>query len=307
MHVLRTPEERFENLPGYTFAPHYVDLTRVPGDRSSGSLRVHYLDEGPSDGTVVLLMHGEPSWCYLYRSMIPSLVDAGCRVIAPDLVGFGRSDKPTAVTDHTYARHVAWMCELLHDHLDLTGVTFFGQDWGGLIGLRVVAAAPERIDRVVVSNTGMPDGRSRPSEAFLKWQTFARETPTFPVGAIVAGGCATRLAPAVVAAYDAPYPDETYKAAPRVLPSLVPTSPDDPEAVANQRAWEVLGQFRKPWLCAFSDSDPVTAGGDGQFLRRVPGTTDQPHTTISGAAHFVQEDAGPQLAEVIVRFIERGH
>jgi haloalkane dehalogenase len=276
----------------------------VPDNPATGSLRVHYLDEGPADAAPILLMHGEPSWCFLYRQMIPALVAAGHRVVAPDLVGFGRSDKPAAQGDYSYARHVAWMSELLFAQLDLQRVTFFGQDWGGLIGLRLVAAAPERFDRVVVGNTGLPDGSAAPTEAFFQWQRFSRESPTFPIGTIIARGTASGLAPDVIAAYDAPFPDDTYKAGARAFPSLVPTSGDDPEAPANRAAWEVLARFDKPWLCAFSDSDPITAGGERAFLRRVPGTAGQAHTTIAAAGHFLQEDAGPQLAQVIVDFID---
>lgn len=299
MHVLRTPDDRFDGLPGYSFAPHYAEVD----DGEGGSLRVHYLDEGPVDADPVLLMHGEPSWCYLYRTMVPVLVAAGHRVVAPDLVGFGRSDKPSQQRDHTYARHVAWMSQLVFDRLGLRRATFFGQDWGGLIGLRLVTAQPGRFDRVVVSNTGLPVGDGKVSDAFLAWQRYSQESPSFHVGKIVSGGCAIRLDPAVVAAYDAPFPDESYLAGPRILPSLVPTSADDPEAPANRAAWDVLRRFDRPWLCAFSDQDAVTRGGDAPFIREVPGAAGQPHTTIEGGGHFVQEDRGPELARVIAGFI----
>jgi len=299
MHVLRTPDDRFDGLPGYSFAPHYAGVD----DGEGGSLRVHYLDEGPAGADPVLLMHGEPSWCYLYRTMVPVLVAAGHRVVVPDLVGFGRSDKPSQQRDHTYARHVAWMSQLVFDRLDLRHATFFGQDWGGLIGLRLVAAQPGRFDRVVVSNTGLPVGDGKVSDAFLAWQRYSQESPSFHVGKIVSGGCAVRLDPAVLAAYDAPFPDESYLAGPRILPSLVPTSADDPEAPANRAAWDVLRRFDRPWLCAFSDKDAVTRGGDAPFIREVPGAVGQPHTTIEGGGHFVQEDRGPELAAVIAGFI----
>lgn len=305
MHVLRTSDERFTDLPGYHFAPHYAEVTAVPGDAGSGTLRVHYLDEGPRNAAPVLLLHGEPSWCYLYRHMIPVLTAAGHRVVAPDLVGFGRSDKPSEQADYTFARHVAWMSELLCDHLDLRGITFFGQDWGGLVGLRLVAAQPDRFARVVVGNTGLPTGDAKPTEAFLNWQKFSQTSPHFPIGGIVNGGCTTDLTPEVIAAYDAPFPDDTYKAGARIFPSLVPTGPDDPARADNLAAWAVLERFERPWLCAFSDRDPVTKGGERAFIGRVPGTAGQPHTTIEGAGHFLQEDAGPQLAQVIVDFIAR--
>ena len=299
MDVLRTPDDRFAGLPGYPFEPHYATIDDLDG----GELRVHFLDEGDPSAAPVLLMHGEPSWSYLYRHMIPPLVAAGHRVVAPDLVGFGRSDKPTEMGDYTYARHVRWMEQLLVDHLDLRDITYFGQDWGGLVGLRLVAAHPDRFARVVVGNTGLPTGHGQPSEAFLNWQHFSQTTEHFPVGAIINGGCTTDLAPEVVAAYDAPVPDDSYKAGARIFPTLVPTTPDDPATPDNEAAWEVLSQFERPWLCAFSDKDPITAGTDRVFLERVPGTKGQPHTTIEGGGHFLQEDRGPELAAVIVDFI----
>ena len=305
MQILRTPDDRFADLPGYAFAPHYTEIAAVPGDPASGTLRVHYLDEGPADAAPILLMHGEPSWCYLYRHMIPLLTAAGHRVIAPDLVGFGRSDKPAAQADYTYARHVAWMSELVFERLDLRGVTFFGQDWGGLVGLRLVAAAPERYDRVIVGNTALPEGYGAMSEAFLKWQKFSRESPVFPIGTIVNGGSTTNLVPEVVAAYDAPFPDDTYTAGARIFPSLVPTAETDAEVPENRAAWTVLETFDKPWLCAFSDQDQVTAGGEAPFMRRIPGAQGQPHITMTGGGHFLQEDLGPELAEVILAFIDR--
>ena len=251
-----------------------------------------------------LLLHGEPSWGYLYRHMIPVLVAAGHRCIVPDLVGFGRSDKPVRQEDHTYERHVAWMRQALFDQLDLRDLTFFGQDWGGLIGLRLVGEHPERYARVAVGNTGLPTGDGRMSKAFLAWQEFARTTEVFPVGAIIDGGCTTALTPEVIAGYDAPFPDDTFLAGARVLPSLVPTTPDNPASAANRAAWESLRQFDRPFLCAFSDADPVTAGGDAIFHREVPGTAGQAHTTIEGGGHFLQEDRGPELAAVLIGFIE---
>ncbi len=297
MRLLRTPEERFADLPGYDFEPHYATV--------GGEIRVHYLDEGPANGEVVVLMHGEPSWSYLYRTMVPHLVDAGLRVVAPDLVGFGKSDKPADRADCTYARHVAWMSELLVDHLDLTAATLVGQDWGGLVGLRVVTAAPERFAHVVVANTGLPTGDQRLSEAFRAWQAYAASSPTFPIGRIVAGGCAEPLEEAVIAAYDAPFPDDSYKEAARIFPSLVPTTPDDPAAADNRAAWDVLRRWDKPLLCAFSDRDMITAGGDQPFRELVPGAAGQPHVTIEGGGHFLQEDRGPEFARAIVDFLGR--
>ncbi len=301
MEAVRTPDERFENLPDWPYEPHYAEVDA--GDGSSAGLRVAYVDEGPADAAPVLLLHGEPSWSYLYRHMIPVLVAAGHRVVAPDLVGFGRSDKPTEQSDYTYARHVEWMRQLLFDHLALSDITFFGQDWGGLVGLRLVAAAPDRYARVAVGNTGLPTGEGRMSEAFLNWQRFAQESPVFPIGQIINGGTTTDLSDEVIAAYDAPFPDDTYTAGARIFPTLVPTTPEDPAHDDNVAAWEVLSRFERPFLCAFSDSDPITGGGDRIFLEKVPGTKGQPHTTIEGGGHFLQEDRGPELAKVLVDFI----
>jgi haloalkane dehalogenase len=295
MHVLRTPDERFANLPGYSFTPHYADVD---------GLRIHYVDEGPRQATPVLLMHGEPSWSFLYRTMIPVLTAAGYRAVAPDLVGFGRSDKPARREDYSYQRHVDWMRGLL-ERLDLREVTLVCQDWGGLIGLRLVAEHPDRFARVVVANTGLPTGDAPLSDAFLAWQKFSQEVPQFPVGQIVSGGCATPLAPEIVAAYDAPFPDESFKEGARMFPLLVPTRPDDPAAPANRRAWEALARFDKPVLTAFSDGDPITRGGERVFQEGIPGTKGQPHTTIGAAGHFLQEDKGPELAAVVVDFIHR--
>jgi haloalkane dehalogenase len=296
MKTLRTLDDRFAGLPDYLFAPNYVDIS----DQDGGSLRVHYLDEGPADGAPVLCMHGEPSWSYLYRKMIPLLVAAGHRVIAPDLVGFGKSDKPTQKSDYTYERHVAWMQAAIIDHLDLRGATFFGQDWGGLVGLRLVAENPDRFDRVIVGNTGLPTGEHSPSDAFMAWQKYSQTTPVFDIGALINRATITELSTAEIAAYDAPFPDDTYKEGARIFPSLVPTQPDDPAADANKAAWEVFRRWDKPFICCFSDSDPVTAGGDKPFLQLVPGAQGQPHVTVEHAQHFFQEDAAPQLAQIII-------
>ncbi|HWE56244.1 MAG TPA: haloalkane dehalogenase [Acidimicrobiales bacterium] len=302
MEYLRTPDEQFADLPGFPFAPHYAEVD----DGAGGRLRVHYLDEGPADGPIVVLMHGEPSWCYLYRHMIPVLVAGGLRCIAPDLVGFGRSDKPTERGDYTYARHVEWMRELLLDHVDIADATLVGQDWGGLVGLRLVAEHPDRFARVVVANTGLPTGDGHPTDAFLAWQRFSQETEVFPVGFIINGGCRTDLTPEVIAAYDAPFPDESFKAGARQFPVLVPTAPDDPAADANRQAWTVLDGWDKPFLTAFSDEDPITAGGFAVFQRRVPGASGRDHPTVKGGGHFLQEDKGPDLARIVTQFVQAG-
>jgi len=299
METLRTPDERFRGLPGFTFEPHYAEVA----DPDGGTLRVHYLDEGPADGEVVLLLHGEPSWSFLYRTMIPVLVDAGFRAVAPDLVGFGRSDKPTPRTEYTYARHVEWMRELLFDRLDLHDVTLVCQDWGGLVGLRLVGEHPERFARVVAANTYLPTGDTDPGEAFRAWRTFSQEVEEFPTGAIVNMGCTTDLAPEVIAAYDAPFPDQTYVEGARQFPLLVPAEPDDPATAANRAAWSVLEQFDKPFLTAFSDGDPITAGAHRSLQERIPGARGREHVTIGGGGHFLQEDRGPELAAAVVAFV----
>jgi haloalkane dehalogenase len=298
MEVLRTPDERFAALPDYAFDPRYAT---VP-DGEGGELRIHFVDEGSVDAPAVLLMHGEPSWSFLYRTMIPVLRDAGLRVVAPDLVGFGRSDKPAKRSDYTYQRHVDWMRGWLAA-IDLREATLVGQDWGGLIGLRLVAHEPDRFARVVAANTFLPTGDRSPGDAFLAWQQFSQETPVFSVGKIVNGGCTTDLAPEVIAAYDAPFPDETYKEGARQFPLLVPTSPDDPAAGGNRAAWDVLRTWTKPFLCAFSDRDPITGGADRVLRAQIPGCEGQPHTTIEGGGHFLQEDRGPELARVVADFV----
>ncbi|MCW2757772.1 MAG: Haloalkane dehalogenase [Nocardioidaceae bacterium] len=295
---LRTPDERFADLPDFPFAPHYAE---VPGPNGE-ALRMHYLDEGPADAPVVLLLHGEPSWSYLYRRMIPVLVAAGLRCVAPDLVGFGRSDKPAQAGDHTYARHVEWLRMLVLDELGLDDVTLFGQDWGGLIGLRLVAEEPERFARVAIGNTGLPTGHEKPSEAFLAWQTFSQTTPDFAVGVVVSMGVTQPLSEQVQAAYDAPFPTDAHKAGPRIFPTLVPTWPADPASAANVAAREVLTRWDKPFLTLFSDGDPITAGAERWFQESVPGAAGQPHLTITGAGHFLQEDAGPELARLLADF-----
>ncbi len=295
MEILRTPDECFRNLPAYPFAPHYVEVDGV---------RIHYVHEGPRQAHPVLLLHGEPSWSYLYRKMIPILASAGLRVIAPDLVGFGRSDKPARREDYTYQRHVDWMLGFIGT-LDLEHITLVCQDWGGLIGLRLVAEHGHRFDRVVAANTFLPTGDQAPSPAFFAWQRFSQEVEELPIGQIIQMGCVTTLAPEVIRAYEAPFPEEHYKAGARQFPMLVPTRPDDPASAPNRRAWEALRRWRKPFLTAFSDSDPITRGADEVLQREIPGALGQPHTTIHGAGHFLQEDQGEELAQVVVNFVRR--
>jgi haloalkane dehalogenase len=301
MKIMRTPDERFANLEGYPFAPRYTD---VP-DGEGGALRIHHVDEGPQGGEAVLLMHGEPSWSYLYRKMIPVLTGAGYRAVAPDLAGFGRSDKPARRGDYTYERHVAWMQAWLGG-AGLMGITLVCQDWGGLIGLRLVAANPDRFSRVVVANTGLPTGEGRVPDAFHQWRKFSQEVPDFDVGAIMAMAYPPLpLSAGVMAAYDAPFPDDSYKEGARIFPSLVPITPDDPSAGPNRGAWEVLSRFDKPLVTMFSDGDPITRGGERVFQERVPGAGRQEHLTIAGAGHFLQENKGEEFAREIVRFMSR--
>jgi haloalkane dehalogenase len=294
--ILRTPDDRFANLPDYPFAPNYLTV----GD----GLRMHYVDEGPRNvPNVVLMLHGEPTWSYLYRNMIPMVVAAGYRVIAPDLIGFGKSDKLTDASAYTYESHVGWLTDFIKT-LDLQNFTLVCQDWGGLLGLRLAAENESRFARICAANTGLPTGDQPPSEAFRQWQTFSQNVPELPIGFIVSGGCTRKLHPDVIAAYNAPFPDEQYKTAARVFPVLVPTRPDDPAAAANRAAWEVLKQWQKPFLTCFSDGDPITAGGDRLMQKLIPGAAGQPHITLSGGGHFLQEDVGEQWAEAIVRWME---
>ena len=299
MEYLRTPDDCFTDLPGFDFSPNYLTVD----DTEGGELRVHYLDEGPADAAPVLLMHGEPSWSFLYRRMIPALVSAGQRVVAPDLVGFGRSDKPGLRTDYTYQRHVQWMQSVI-DQLQLRDITLVCQDWGGLIGLRLVAENPGRFARVVAANTMLPTGDQDLGEAFVNWRTFSQEVPVFPVSTIIDGATTTELPPEVLRGYDAPFPDERFKEGARQFPLLVPATPDDPAAESNRAAWQVLSQWQKPFLTAFSDSDPITAGGDALLQKLIPGCSGQAHTTIENGGHFLQEDQGEKLAGVVADFIQ---
>lgn len=304
MEILRTPDSQFDNLPDYDFEPHYVTL--------KNGLRIHYVDTATlngqkdvlDDAPVILMMHGEPSWSFLYRHMIKNVAASGFRVIAPDLVGFGRSDKPYNTQDYSYSRHVAWMSEWF-EAMKLKDVVLFCQDWGGLIGLRLVAKYGDKFSGVIAANTFLPTGDRKPGEAFLQWQKFSKTVPEFPVGGVIRGATVKPLGNGVEAAYNAPFPDESYKAGARIFPSLVPTSPDMEGAADNVKAWKVLSKFSKPFLTAFSDQDPVTKGGDRVFQKIVAGCAGQPHTIIKGGGHFLQEDAHQELSEIIVDFMAR--
>ncbi|MBB4687036.1 haloalkane dehalogenase [Amycolatopsis jiangsuensis] len=301
MRLLRTPEDRFADLPDFAFAPKYTDLA----DPHGGLIRVGYVEAGPVDGPPVLLLHGEPSWSYLYRRMLPVLADAGLRAIAPDLVGFGRSDKPAEIVDHSYARHVEWVRRFAFDDLDLQNVTLVGQDWGGLLGLRLVAEHPGRFAGVVAANTGLPTGDTDMPAVWHKFRETVENAQVLDVGRSVQAGCRTELSEEVRAAYDAPFPNEMYKAGPRAMPGLVPTRPDDPASEANRAAWRTLTDLDVPLLCAFSDGDPITGAMGPILQRRMKGAAGLDHPTIEGAGHFLQEDAGEVLAEHVARFVRR--
>jgi haloalkane dehalogenase len=294
MKLLRTPDDRFASLPDFGYPPRYAEI---------GGLRLAYLEAGPPDGEPVLLLHGEPSWSFLYRKVIPVLADEGLRVIAADLMGFGRSDKPAEVADHSYARHVEWIRAFAFDRLDLRGITLVGQDWGGLIGLRLVAEHPDRFARVVAANTGLPTGDQPMPDVWLRFREVVRTAPTLSVSRLVQSGCQTKLPADVLAAYEAPFPDPSYAAAVRAMPDLVPAEPDNPASAANRAAWRELASWDKPFLVAFSDQDPITAAMAPVLKRAVPGAARFDHPVLKGAGHFLQEDAGEELGAVIAAFV----
>jgi len=299
MQTYRTPDDRFAGLDDFPWEPSYAD---VP-DQDGGTLRMAWVEAGPADGPVALLLHGEPTWSYLYRHVIRVLAEAGIRVVAPDLVGFGRSDKPLATADHSFARHVEWVRSLVVDELDLTDLTLVGQDWGGLIGLRLAAENPARFARIVAANTGLPTGDFDMPEVWWEFRRAVENAPTLDIGRFVEAGCVRGLSAPSRAAYDAPFPEEEAKAGPRVMPTLVPTAPDDPAAAANRAAWAVLATWGKPFLTAFSDGDPIS-GAMGPILRKlIPGAAGLDHPTIRGAGHFLQEDAGEELGHVVAEFV----
>jgi haloalkane dehalogenase len=300
MRVLSTPDERFVDLPDFPYPPRYA---KVP-DQDGGSLRMAWVEDGPADGPPVLLLHGEPSWSFLYRSMIPGLAAAGLRAVAPDLVGFGRSDKPVDAADHSYARHVEWVRALAFDVLDLRRVTLVAQDWGGLLGLRLAAEHPDRFARIVAANTGLPTGDRDMPDVWWRFRRAVEKAEVLDVARLVQSGCHTQLAPAVLAAYDAPFPAEEFKAGPRAMPTIVPTRPDDPAAPANRAAWSALSRLDLPFLCAFSDGDPITRAMGPELERSMPGAAGRPHPTIADAGHFLQEDAGPALGAEVVAFVQ---
>lgn len=294
MHVLRTPDSRFENLEDYPFVANYLDVAAS----DTPPLRMHFLDEGPADGPPIVLLHGEPTWSYLYRTMIPPLTDAGNRVLAPDLIGFGRSDKPSRPEDYTYLRHVEWVTDWF-ERLNLRDVTLFVQDWGSLIGLRIAAEQGDRVGRLVVANGFLPTAQRPVPAAFHAWRAFARYSPVLPAGRIVAAATVRRVSAKVRAGYDAPFPQQAYQAGARAFPQLVPTSADDPAIPANRWAWDALGRWEKPFLAIFGSRDPILGRADSALIRHIPGAADQPHARIH-AGHFIQEDSGPELAERVL-------
>jgi haloalkane dehalogenase len=297
--TLRTPEDRFADIPDFPYQPHYCELD----DDEGGQLRVAWIEAGPAHADPVLMLHGEPTWSFLYRKMIPVLVAAGHRVICPDLVGFGRSDKPTRLEDHTYARHVEWLRALAFDVLDLQRVTLVAQDWGGLLGLRLAAEHPERFGHIVVANTGLPTGDFNMPEIWWRFREAIQNAPSVDVGGFVESGCLHPISPAVRAAYNAPFPDDTYCVAPRAMPGLLPTTPDDPASEPNRRAWAALSASPTPMLVAFSDGDPITGAMGPIFRGNMRGAQGIEHPTIHGAGHFIQEDGGEELARHIVDFL----
>ena len=301
MQTLRTPDDRFDDLPDFPYAPRYCEMS----DGEGGELRVAWVEDGPKGADPVLMLHGEPSWSYLYRKMIPVVAAAGHRVVCPDLVGFGRSDKPTRIEDHSYARHVEWMRTVVFDVLDLRDVTLVCQDWGGLIGLRLAAENPERFARLVVANTGLPNGDQPMAEIWWRFREAITTAPELNIGFFVQSGCSRQMSDEVRAGYDAPFPADEYCAAARAMPGLVPTSPDDPAAAANKAAWAKLSVSPTPMLVAFSDSDPITGPMAAIFQREMRGAQGVDHPTIRGAGHFLQEDAGEELANHIVAFLRR--
>src|SRR3954451_7813201 len=299
METLRTPDDRFAGLSDFLYEPKYAD---VP-DGDGGTLRLSYVESGSADAPTVLLLHGEPTWSYLYRTVMARLEAAGLRSVTVDLVGFGRSDKPSRLEDHSYARHVEWVRSLVFDVLDLRDLTLVGQDWGGLIGLRLVAEHQDRFARVVAANTGLPTGDFDMPEIWWMFHDAVEKAEVLDVGRLVAAGCVRGMSDEVRAAYDAPFSTEASKVGPRVMPTLVPVRPDDPASGPNRAAWAVLGEWDRPFLTAFSDSDPITGGMEAILQQHIPGAAGLDHPTIADAGHFLQEDAGEELGAAVAVFV----
>jgi len=294
MEILRTPDDRFADIPDFPYEPRYIDL--------DDGLRMAYVEAGPADGEPVVLMHGEPTWSLLYRTQIARLAEAGYRAIAPDLIGFGRSDKPTDRSVFTYARHVEWVRQCLFDKIGLSGITYVGHDWGGLIGLRLAAEHPDRFARFIATNTGLPTGDQPMPDVWLRFREVMRTAPEMSVSRLVASGCQHSLAPEVLAAYEAPFPNQSYQAGVRAFPDLVPAEPDNPASQDNRIAWSKLREWDKPFLSVFN-SDPITSAMGPILARTIPGAADVTHRTIAGHGHFIQEDSGDELADAIITFL----
>ena len=296
MDAISTPLSFFAHLSDFPYEP----LSCTVGD----GLTMSYIDEGPTDGPVVLCLHGEPSWSYLYRFMIPVFVDAGYRVLAPDLIGFGRSDKPKLQSDYSYQNHVTWVGRFL-DHLDPQDINLFCQDWGGLIGLRLVALQPDLFASVTAANTFLPTGQHAPSEAFLNWQSYSQHVKELPVGKLLQSSTVRTLSDHEINAYDAPFPDASHQAGAKIFPALVPTDADDPEAIINQGLWKELCKYSRPFLTLFSDSDPITKGGEKPMQKYIRGAQHEHHEIIVGGGHFLQEDKGAEIAQKMIAFIQK--
>ena len=294
MMILRTPDKEFDNLPDYPFEPHYVEV--------EDGIKMHYVDKGRADSVTVLMLHGEPTWSFLYRKIIMKVAEAGFRAVAPDLIGFGKSDKPAERKAYTYRNHLRWVRNFI-EKVNIKGCVLVCHDWGGLIGLRLAGEEPELFRSIVACNTFLPTGDMPPSEAFLRWRKFVEKVEEFDIGRAVQNGCVKPLSEDVLRAYTAPFPSEEFKAGARTFPLLVPISPDDPESEPNRKAWQTLSKWEKPFITAFSDSDPITRGGDRFFQMVVPGAKDQPHRVIKNAGHFVQEDNPEELAGVILEHL----
>jgi haloalkane dehalogenase len=298
--VLRTPEDRFSGLPDFPFAQHYMTVTE-PG---LGPLRMHYVDEGDRDGRVVALVHGEPTWSFMFRRTVPPLVSAGYRVIVPDLIGFGRSDKPSRPENYTYDSHVRWLGGFFGG-LAVKDVVLLGHDWGGLLGLRLATEAEGLVGAYIAANHGYPSGDIPANQALRTWQEYAASVPELDVGAIVARSCATPLPPEVVAAYDAPYPDESYKAGARRFPALIPVIPDDPASGAVRASRAVLQQSTLPFATIYGEQDPIAGAADAMFQQLVPGANSAPHIRLPSAGHNMPEDAGERLGEIIAEYLSQ--
>ncbi|NDV90682.1 alpha/beta fold hydrolase [Alteromonas sp. 345S023] len=299
MQVIKTPESAFSSLHDFPYTPHYVQVT----DTISSELSMAYYQTGSPHGHTVVLLHGEPTWAYLYRKMMPVLAEAGFNVLVPDLIGFGRSDKPLRQQDYTYARHLIWLKEWFNQTVTQPA-TMYCQDWGGLLGLRLVADMPDMFSGVVAANTGLPTGDHAPTDAFIKWRRFSQQAPDFCAASVVKNATCTALSKATLDGYNAPFPSEQYKAGARRFPLLVPVTSDDPQSQANRDAWTALQQFDKPFMTAFSDSDPITAGGDKIMHKLIPGCQKAHHTTVKNAGHFLQEDKGVEIAKSLINFIQ---